>query len=202
MALDYTFFARTRLQRREPLPIIPRGKKEDWNEQLLNRHKEILRKAVLEREGKGGLVYAVLLQRYLEVLTTALTREIRAKGKDGRIYTRAAVEPKKAFFITAEDVRGQDDGFLARKGPESFEFPFSRDKYYEIDAYVPGRKWVRRTRDDGLGGEGNNGNDDGAAAGRWWYPDPEKVHGNDVAWIVGRFGDAVKDEAVAVENGA
>jgi hypothetical protein len=180
------------------LPIIPRGKKEEWNEKLLDRYKEILRKAVLEREGEGGLVYAVILERYLEVLTTALTREIKVKGKDGRVHTRTAVEPEKAFFITAGDARLQDDGFLSRKGPESFEFPFSRDKYYEIDAYVPGRKWVRSTRDDSLGGEGQDGNDHGASAGRWWYPDPEKVHGNDVAWIVSRFGDAVKEEEAAV----
>jgi hypothetical protein len=178
------------LQKREPLPIIPRGKKEEWNEELLSRHREILRKAVLDRDGKGGLIYAAILQRYLDVLVAALTRKISFKGKDGKIHTRRALMEGKDYGITEEDVLSQSDNFLERKGPETFEFPWSRDMYYEIDAYVPARKWIKPAAKRESGEEGDGGD----VEGRWWYPDPEKMHANDVAWVVGRFGDVVRQE--------
>jgi hypothetical protein len=79
---------------------------------------------------------------------------------------------------------------LERKGPETFEFPWSRDMYYEIDAYVPARKWIKPAAKRESGEE----DDGGDVEGRWWYPDPEKMHANDVAWVVGRFGDVVRQE--------
>jgi hypothetical protein len=92
----------------------------------------------------------------------------------------------KDYGILEEDVRGRGDGFLGRRGPETFEFPWSRDKYYEVDAYVPGRKWVERTEGEGEG--------EGGQGGKWWYFDPGKVHGNDVGWVVARFGHVIEEE--------
>jgi hypothetical protein len=177
MILDYTFFARTRLHRREPLPVIGRGQRPEWNERLLDTHREVVRRVVLGRRyGREGLMYAAVLQRYFEVVAVALTRKVKVKrSEDAKVETRPALTPWKAFGITDEEVRGGTDVFLGREGPASFEFPFSRDVYYSLDAYVPARKWSK--------GEG-----------RWMYPAPGTVHANDVAWVEARFGDLVKQE--------
>ena len=50
---------------------------------------------------------------------------------------------------------------MARSGPPNFEFPFHRDNYYTLGAYLPNRRWDE---------------------GQWiYYGD---LHERDVAWAV------------------
>jgi hypothetical protein len=43
--------------------------------------------------------------------------------------------------MDALDARSGCDAFLAKEGPPSLEFPYQRDEYYLLEAYVPGRWW-------------------------------------------------------------
>lgn len=43
--------------------------------------------------------------------------------------------------MTSEDAAREDDAFLARSGPPSTDFPWHRDNYYMLEAYLPNRGW-------------------------------------------------------------
>jgi hypothetical protein len=66
--------------------------------------------------------------------------------------------------MSAEDVARETDAFLERSGPPSLDFPFHRDNYYMLEAYLPNRGW-------------------NAEEQRWMYV-PESQHETDVQFIV------------------
>lgn len=43
--------------------------------------------------------------------------------------------------MTVEDAAAETDEFLERSGPPSLDFPFRRDNYYMLEAYLPNRGW-------------------------------------------------------------
>lgn len=43
--------------------------------------------------------------------------------------------------MTHDDVRSETDSFLERSGPPSLDFPYHRDNYYMLEAYLPNRGW-------------------------------------------------------------
>ena len=40
-----------------------------------------------------------------------------------------------------EDAAAETDLFLERSGPPSLDFPYHRDNYYMLEAYLPNRGW-------------------------------------------------------------
>jgi hypothetical protein len=66
--------------------------------------------------------------------------------------------------MTTEDELAETDLFLDRSGPPTVDFPFHRDNYYMLEAYLPNRAW--------------NGEDQ-----RWMYM-PADQHDRDIAYLL------------------
>ena len=45
--------------------------------------------------------------------------------------------------MTEEDALAATDAFLSKHGPASLEFPYQRDEYYMLEAYLPNRWWKK-----------------------------------------------------------
>lgn len=161
--LDLAFFQR-HLDSREPIPMIPRGTYPEWNRKLTERNASIV-----ERAMQSPLHYAAILQIHLNTIVGTLTRQVRVGKK--------TCHPRRLFHLSTTDIESGKDVFLERSGPPSYEFPFHRDNYYSLEAYVPNRKWDRDEQ-------------------AWIYGTPGKPHENDLSWVVARFQpDLAKDQA-------
>ncbi|CAN9208144.1 unnamed protein product [Alternaria alternata] len=111
-----------------PLPIIPRGQIPEWNKELVARHGRIARKAI-----ENSLWHAVILQRHLDSTVRAIWRHSKNRGNK-----RVHVD------MTAAEAAEETDAFLAKHGPPSLEFPYQRDEYYMLEAYLPNRWWRKQ----------------------------------------------------------
>lgn len=141
----------TALNAREPIPMIPRGTSPQWNQILLKENADIVRLA-MERP----LYYAAILEKHLATITETILRSARWKKKG------TSAKPR-LYHMTDWDVDSGTDAFLDRKGPPSYDFPFHRDVYYSLEAYLPNRKF-----DDG----------------KWrYYPLPPIQHEKDLEWV-------------------
>lgn len=150
------------LNAREPIPIIPRGTSPQWNQNLLKANADIVRLA-MERP----LYYAAILEKHLTTITETILRSARWKKKG------TSAKPR-LYHMTDWDVASGTDAFLDRKGPPSYDFPFHRDVYYSIEAYLPNRKF-----DDG----------------KWrYYPLPPIQHEKDLEWVRSMLKSAVSPE--------
>ncbi|RYP17468.1 hypothetical protein DL765_004514 [Monosporascus sp. GIB2] len=114
------------LDRGDPLPVIPRGRFPEWNQNLISRNAAIVRKAL-----RSPLWHARLLEAQLDSTTRAIRRHAANKGNK-----------RRRFRMSKEDVDSGTDRFLERSGPPSFDFPFLRDNYYMLEAYMPNRSWI------------------------------------------------------------
>nr|OQO23704.1 hypothetical protein B0A51_09941 [Rachicladosporium sp. CCFEE 5018] len=120
----------TNLNTREPIPMIKRGEQPEWNVELLAQTKR-----TLERTLTSPLVYATILERHLHTTSsTILRRSLFTK-------VRPVLPEHRPYFLSHSEVL--TDAFLERKGRDNFEPPFHRDNYYNIEAYVPNRKWSK-----------------------------------------------------------
>lgn len=163
--LDLAFFQR-HLDSREPIPMIPRGTYPEWNRKLTERNA-----CIVERAMQSPLHYAAILQIHLNTIVGTLTRQVRVGKK--------TCHPRRLFHLSTTDIESGTDLFLERSGPPSYEFPFHRDNYYSLEAYVPNRKW---DRDDQI----------------WKYASTGQPHDNDLSWVVARFQpDPAKEQAFA-----
>ncbi|KAL2429032.1 hypothetical protein ABEF95_011873 [Exophiala dermatitidis] len=159
--------------KREPLPIIPRGRNPEWNVDLLEKNAQIVMKAM-----HSPLAHARILQIHLDVTTRTILRTERwrrdGKDKSDRPNSRDKILPvqparPRLYRLTDEDVAAQTDEFLERSGPPSYQPIYMRDNYYNVEAFVPNRKWDRDEQ-------------------RWhYYSKWPKPHENDLAWLVARF---------------
>ncbi|KAF2205691.1 hypothetical protein GQ43DRAFT_452957 [Delitschia confertaspora ATCC 74209] len=113
------------LDRGEPLPIIPRGRNPEWNCELVDQTR---RKVLLAL--RSPLHYARILEAHLD----STVRSIRRHGQN-------TGNRRKRFVMTSADAGSGTDVFLQGMGPPSLEFPFHRDEYYLLEAYMPGRWW-------------------------------------------------------------
>jgi hypothetical protein len=113
------------LDQGEPIPMIPRGKYPEWNEQLISENSAVVEKAL-----RSPLWYA----RILEVHLSSTTRSIRRHGNNKG-------NKRRRFRMSPEDAAAETDLFLERSGPPSLDFPFHRDNYYMLEAYLPNRGW-------------------------------------------------------------
>lgn len=143
------------LDNRKPIPMIPRGTHPKWNTDLVKANAKHVEDAI-----GSPLKYARILEKHLNSIFATLMRQVRGKTK--------TVHPRRLFHLSEDDLKGHSDAFLERSGPPSYEFPYHRDNYYSIEAYVPNRKWSKEDNE-------------------WKYYQPGKAHKNDLAWVVARF---------------
>jgi hypothetical protein len=102
------------LDKGEPIPTLPRGQKTEWNEELVQRNKRIVVKAL-----DSLLWYAQILEIHLDSTVRSIRRHAKNKG-NRRLH----------IDMTEEDVATATDHFLNKPGALSLEFPFNRDEYY------------------------------------------------------------------------
>ncbi|TPX18787.1 uncharacterized protein E0L32_011536 [Thyridium curvatum] len=107
------------------LPIIPRGKSPEWNHTLLSSHAALVREALADR-----LLYAHILQIQLNNTVRSIHRHAQNKGNQ-----------RRRFKLSKGDEAAETDQFLEASGPPTLDFPFHRDNYYMLEAYMPGRSW-------------------------------------------------------------
>ncbi|CZT23286.1 uncharacterized protein RCC_08997 [Ramularia collo-cygni] len=155
VVLDLAHF-QTNFNNREPLPIIPRGTDPKWNSDLIRLNAEIVEKAV-----QSPLHYARILEAHLATTVGTINRQYRVGKKT------SAPNPKRLYQLSPIDVEDETDVFLERSGPPTLDFPFHRDRYHYIEAYVPNRGWSK-------------------LQGRWMYQyaSPRKVHESDLEWTM------------------
>jgi hypothetical protein len=143
------------LEKREPITMIARGTTPEWNLDLLRRNGAIVRKAMSHM-----LMYACILEKHLDTISTTIMRSSRWKRKGDK-------KPRgpRLYNMTEVDVSSGSDYFLENAGPPSHEFPFHRDNYYTIEAYLPNRKWSTDTK-------------------KWhYYALPPFQHERDLQWV-------------------
>lgn len=112
------------LDRGEPIPIIPRGRNPEWNQNLVMSNSRTVEKAM-----RSPLWYVRILEQHLDSTTRAIKRLSTARKK------------KPPYQMSTEDAQSETDWFLQRSGPPSYEFPFHRDNYYMLESYLPNRRW-------------------------------------------------------------
>ncbi|KAM0426459.1 hypothetical protein ACHAPT_008150 [Fusarium lateritium] len=126
LLVDLAHWTSSAIAHSKPIPMIPRGQNPEWNLKLVEKHAEVVRKAV-----KSTLWYALLLQRHLQTTVFGIQR-----------YTSKNKPP--GFDLDIDDVLAETDAFCARKGPPSYEFPLHRDAYYSLQTYLPNRIWKKK----------------------------------------------------------
>lgn len=117
------------LAHREPIPMISRGTQPEWNQYLLSRNADIVRRAM-----RRPLYYAAILEKHLSTITGTILRLSKWKKK-------GATAKPRLYHMTDRDLESGIDAFLDRKGSPSYDFPFHRDNYYSIETYLPNRKF-------------------------------------------------------------
>jgi hypothetical protein len=147
-------------ENREPLPNIPRGRAPEWNVKLLDRHAEIVTKAM-----HSPLAHVRILQKHLDTTTRTIIRSGKWKRKGDKTTTP---RPRLYHLTDAEAATGVDV-YLEGSGPPSYQPIYMRDNYYSVEAFVPNRKWDKEQQ-------------------TWhYYAKWPKPHENDLAWLVARF---------------
>ncbi|KAJ9144924.1 F-box domain-containing protein [Pleurostoma richardsiae] len=113
------------LDRGEPIPMIPRGTHPEWNQRLIAANAAIVSRAL-----RQPIWYACILQMHLWSTVTAIRRHSENKGNK-----------RWRFLMTKADEDTETDAFLEREGPPTLDFPFHRDNYYMLEAFLPNRGW-------------------------------------------------------------
>lgn len=163
LAVDFAHW-QGNLDKGEPIPMFPRGTNPEWNRTLLQRNAGVVLRALRE-----PLWYAVVLERHLESTVGSIRRHSANKGNR-----------RRRFRMTREDERVGTDGFLERSGPPTMDFPFHRDNYYMLEAYLPNRGW--------------NGDEE-----RWMYM-PASQHDTDVGMVVMFYRQKMETERAEKEE--
>ncbi|PMD66788.1 uncharacterized protein K444DRAFT_607085 [Hyaloscypha bicolor E] len=113
------------LEQGEPIPMVPRGKNPKWNQTLISANAAVVQKALY-----NTLWYARILEQHLK----SIVGSIRRHGNN-------AGNKRRRFRMTVQDAATETDAFLSRSRPPSMDFPFHRDSYYMLEAYLPNRGW-------------------------------------------------------------
>lgn len=147
LVLDFAFWQKN-LNEGEPIAMIPRGKNPKWNRSLVSRNGEVVTRAL-----NDPLCYAAILERHLKSTVGSILRHSKNKGNK-----------RKRFEMSTSDAKSGTDQFLSQKGPATLDFPFHRDNYYMLEAFLPNRGW-------------------NSEAGEWKYM-PASQHETDVGYVV------------------
>lgn len=153
LAVDFAHW-QDDLDKGEPLPTIPRGRQPKWNSKLLSSHAAVVLRAVNPAVSGAAspLWHAAILEAHLASTVRAISRHSANKGNR-----------RPRFRMTLQDMAAGTDAFLERSGPPSADFPFHRDNYYMLEAYLPNRCWLKEK-------------------GRWGYM-PAEQHSTDLEQI-------------------
>lgn len=111
----------------EPIPMFKSWQAPEWNTRLVVRHTAVVKRAVVDRD---PLWYARILELHLATTVRSIRRHAANKGNKRRRY-----------LLTDEDMRSETDAFLERSGPPTVDWPYHRDTYYMLEAYMPNRSW-------------------------------------------------------------
>jgi hypothetical protein len=130
LVLDFAHW-QNNLDLSEPLPTLPRGKNVDWNAKLIRHNASIVHTAL-----RNSLSYARILEMHLDSTIRSIRRH---HGNES--------DKRKHVDMTAEDAARGDDAFLQKAGPLSLEFPFNREEYYMLEAYLPNRWWKKKDQE-------------------------------------------------------
>ncbi|KAK4656445.1 hypothetical protein QC762_310705 [Podospora pseudocomata] len=134
------------LDKGEAIPRIAFGRRPVWNKVLLNRNMQVVLKGI-----RDPLWYARILEKHLESTTRAIRRQVLNKSNKRQHYR-----------LTDQDLQEGTDHFLEAEGPPTIDYPFHRDSYYMLEAYLPNRSWID---------------------GKWVYL-PASLHERDVAGLI------------------
>ncbi|KAK0642907.1 hypothetical protein B0T16DRAFT_332559 [Cercophora newfieldiana] len=153
LALDFANW-QDHLDAGKPLPIIPRGTQPQWNKDLLARNATMVVESL-----KSPLRYIRILEMHLLAIIRSVRRHGQNKGNQ-----------RRRFQMTEEEGRMEIDAFLSRNGPPTVDFPFQRDNYYMLEAYLPNRSWIAE-RDEWVYLPANQHDKDVEIAMKWeaWY---------------------------------
>jgi hypothetical protein len=124
-AVDFAHW-QDHLDKGVPIPTVPRGTVPEWNRELLVRNRRVVLKALT-----SSLWYARILQAHLDSTTRSIRRHSHNKA-----------DQRPHFHMTDEDMEAGTDAFLQREGPPTFDYPYSRELYYMLEAFLPGRSWI------------------------------------------------------------
>lgn len=169
LAVDFAHWQDS-LDANEPLPMIPRGRQPEWNSRLLDSHASVVEKAILRSVGGEACAmwHAVILEAHLNSMVRSIRRHAANK-----------FNKRTRFRLTPQDAVLETDEFLQRKGPPSLDFPFHRDNYYMLEAYLPNRSWF-------------------SEEGRWGYM-PAEQHDKDLEqlrkWVAWRRSRTQPDKS-------
>ncbi|KAF2876432.1 hypothetical protein BDV95DRAFT_674389 [Massariosphaeria phaeospora] len=126
LVLDFAHW-QDNLDHGEPLPMIPRGQTPEWNRKLIQRNADMVRKAL-----HNSLWHARIMEIHLDSTVRAIKRHAGNRGNK-----------RKHVEMTVEEAATGTDDFLTKEGPPSLEFPYHRDNYYMLEAYLPTRYWKK-----------------------------------------------------------
>ncbi|KAH7381030.1 hypothetical protein BKA64DRAFT_685524 [Cadophora sp. MPI-SDFR-AT-0126] len=124
LVVDFSHWQRN-LDEGEPIPMIARGKNPMWNQKLTLANADVVEKAL-----RSTLWYARILEIHLKSTVGSIRRHGNNKGNK-----------RRRFLMSVDDAKSETDFFLERSGPPSLDFPFHRDNYYMLEAYLPNRGW-------------------------------------------------------------
>ncbi|KAK0706220.1 hypothetical protein B0T26DRAFT_655937 [Lasiosphaeria miniovina] len=114
------------LEKGKPILPVPRGRQPEWNQTLVASNAAVVVKSLRSR-----LWHARILEAHLDSTTRSIRRHGLNKGNR-----------RRRFRMTDDDVRAGTDAFLERSGPPTLDFPFNRDQYYMLEAFLPNRSWI------------------------------------------------------------
>ncbi|OHF00838.1 F-box domain-containing protein [Colletotrichum orchidophilum] len=135
-----------------PITNMRRGQDAGWNMVWKDRITDIVLQAV-----RSPLAHAHMLEIHLNNTCAAVKRQSENKGNK-----------RRHFKMSRADVESQTDAFLEGYGQPTIDLPYSRDNYYMLEAYMPGRTWLK---DDE----------------KWVYIPPD-FHDRDLDWVAKRWG--------------
>ncbi|KAK4173517.1 major facilitator superfamily domain-containing protein [Triangularia setosa] len=150
------------LDKGEAIPRIYFGHRPEWNTLLLNRNMQIVLKGICD-----PLWYACILEKHLESTARAIRRQVLNKSNKRQHYR-----------LTNQDTREGTDHFLKADGPPTIDYPYHRDSYYMLEAYMPNRSWID---------------------GQWVYL-PASLHERDVTALINHMFPVSGGERVSPEQ--
>ncbi|GJC80486.1 hypothetical protein ColLi_03324 [Colletotrichum liriopes] len=149
-----------------PIRVIPRGEEPEWNEKLKEKTARIVLKAL-----ESPLTYACLLETHLKNTCASIRRQTENKGNR-----------RRHFDMSKADADSGTDHFLERDGPATADMPFQRDGYDLLEAYLPGRTWLKNEK-------------------KWAYM-PADIHDRDLAWAATRWSPVFAVKPIPKDDAA
>lgn len=115
----------------EPIPTVPRGTNPPWNETMLAWNRRVVLNSLT-----SPLWYARILETHLDSTMRSIRRHSRNKA-----------DQRPHFRLTDADMRAGTDAFLDLEGPPTVEYPYSREVYYMLEAFLPARSWAAEKKE-------------------------------------------------------